>query len=230
MAQVLIVEDEKEIGDLIEVYLQMDNHRALKFCDPTQVLTADLSEVDIGILDIMMPEIDGLALCQKLRLAGHLFPIIMLTAKDTDQDIISGLAFGADDYMVKPFNPLELMARISAQLRRVQQFGKAEPTDSPLQFHGLQMDEKAHLCTLYGKKISLTPTEFSILLLLLKNQGQVLSSESIFETIWQEKYWESNNTIMTHIQKIRKKLGDTEKQKRYIQTIWGVGYKLDDKI
>ncbi len=229
MATILVVDDEAEIADLVEVYLQMDHHEVLKFTRPEEVLQAELGLVDAAVLDIMMPGIDGLALCRRLRQAGHTFPIIMLTAKDSGQDIIGGLAFGADDYMVKPFNPLELVARLNAQLRRAQQFS-APARQSCLQFNGLLVDAEAHSCSLYGKRVVLTPIEFSILLLLMQNQGKVLSSELIFETIWQEKYLESNNTVMTHIQKLRKKLGDTEKHKRYIQTIWGVGYKLDDKV
>ncbi len=233
MANILVVDDEAEIADLVEVYLQMDHHEVLKFNRPEEVLLAELQQVDAAVLDIMMPGIDGLGLCRKLRQAGHTFPIIMLTAKDSGQDIIGGLAFGADDYMVKPFNPLELVARLNAQLRRAQQFsfpaGQNQGQNS-LQFNGLLVDVEAHACYLYGKRVVLTPIEFSILLFLLQNQGKVLSSECIFETIWKEKYLESNNTVMTHIQKLRKKLGDTQKNKRYIQTIWGVGYKLDDKL
>lgn len=232
MATVLIVEDEVEIADLVEVYLRMEHHEALKFTNPLEVPEADLSAVEAAVLDIMMPGIDGLELCRRLRQAGHTFPIIMLTARDTDADIIGGLVYGADDYMVKPFNPLELMARINAQLRRVRQFSSAPPAgpETAWQFNGLAVDEAAHTCHLYGRQVILTPTEFSILLLLLKNRGRVLGSEEIFETVWQEKYLESNNTVMTHIQKLRKKLDDTEKDKKYIQTIWGVGYKLDDKV
>lgn len=232
MANILIVEDEVEIAELVQVYLQMNHHTAKIFANPLLVLEDDFSEVDAAVLDIMMPHMDGLTLCKTLRGAGHTFPIIMLTAKDRGNDIISGLSFGADDYMVKPFNPLELVARINAQLRRTQQFLPAQHgvQNSLCLFHGLAMDETAHTCTLYEKPVVLTPTEFSILLLLLKNQGLVISSEEIFESIWQEKYLESNNTVMTHIQKIRKKLGDTEKDKKYIQTVWGVGYKLDDKL
>lgn len=233
MAKILVVDDEMEIADLVEVYLTMQQHEVVKFSSAMDVLENKLEDVDAAVMDIMMPEMDGLTLCRKLRQAGHNFPITMLTAKDTDQDIISGLAFGADDYMVKPFNPLELTARINAQLRRVWQFsatGAALPGHTTLLFNGLEVDEKSHTCILYGKQIILTPTEFSILLLLMQNQGKVIGSEEIFETIWGEQYLESNNTVMTHIQKLRKKLGDTEKRKRLIQTVWGVGYKLDDKI
>lgn len=231
MAKIMLVDDETEIADLIEVYLSMD-HEVLKFADPLLVLEEDLTDVDAAVLDIMMPGIDGLSLCRKLRQSGHTFPIIMLTAKDEDRDIISGLTFGADDYMIKPFNPLELAARINAQLRRVRQFSSPPSEEAPAmyEFNGLVIDPLAHTCHLYGKQIILTPTEFSILLLLMQNKGRVISSEEIFETIWKEKYLESNNTVMTHIQKLRKKLNDTENRKKFIQTVWGVGYKLDDKI
>ena len=233
MAKILIVEDEAEIGDLIKIYLDMNNYETSIFTNPLKALESDLTNVDAAVLDIMMPEMDGLTLCKKLRELGHTFPIIMLTAKDSEDDIIGGLAYGADDYMVKPFKPLELMARISAQLRRVQQFSTQNPTNTVsniYQFNGLEVDEAAHTCYLYEKQIILTPTEFSILHLLIKNRGKVISGEELFETIWEEAYLESNNTVMTHIQNLRKKLGDTETRKKYIQTVWGVGYKLDDKV
>lgn len=235
MGKVLIVDDEVEIADLVEVYLSMHNHMAVKVNNPLQVLEMELEGVDVAVLDIMMPDLDGLTLCRALRQKGFTFPIIMLTAKDSEQDIIGGLVYGADDYLVKPFNPLELVARINAQLRRVRQFSlpvslSSDGEEGIYRFNGLVVDETAHTCHLYEKKVVLTPTEFSILLLLIKNRGKVISSEEIFVKIWKEKYLESNNTVMTHIQNLRKKLGDTDKNKQYIQTIWGVGYKLDDKI
>ncbi len=231
MANILVVDDEKEIAQLIEVHLELEHHNVIKYLDPRSIDEKILGDIDVAILDIMMPGIDGLTLCYQLREKGYIFPIIMLTAKDSDIDVINGLAFGADDYIKKPFNPMELLARINAQLRRLQRFSASENNNpSTLYFNGLSMDEETHQCYLYKKQVMLTPIEFSILYLLMKNQKKVVSSEEIFESIWKQKYLESNNTVMTHVQNIRKKLNDIGKDRKFIQTIWGVGYKLDDKI
>lgn len=228
----MVVDDEVEILELIEAYLTGDVHTVYKYDNPETALSAPLDLIDLAILDIMMPGIDGFTLCRRIR-ENYTFPIIMLTAKDGDYDKINGLSLGADDYMVKPFNPLELMARVNAQLRRVRMLSSAEgmpEADSPdvITIRGLSLDVQAHVCHLYGKEIVLTPTEFSILLMLCRNKGRVISSERIFESIWGDKYFDGNNTVMVHIQKLRKKLGDTKKKKEYIQTVWGVGYKIDE--
>jgi len=233
MANIMIVDDEVEILELIEAYLTGDVHTVFKYDNPIDVLSASLENIDLAILDIMMPGMDGLTLCRKIR-ERHTFPIIMLTAKDQDTDKINGLSLGADDYMVKPFNPLELLARINAQLRRARILsaptGNGNTKDNPelLEIRGLRVDVQAHTCTLYGKEVILTPTEFSILILLCQNKGKVISSERIFESVWGEKYFDGNNTVMVHMQKLRKKLGDTKKRKDYIQTVWGVGYKIEE--
>lgn len=232
----MIVDDEVEILELIEAYLTGDIHTVYKYDSPEAALSAPLESIDLAILDVMMPGIDGFTLCRKIR-ERHTFPIIMLTAKDEDYDKINGLSLGADDYMVKPFNPLELMARINAQLRRVRMLSSAEAEAEAerenscpdvLEIRGLSLNIQAHVCYLYGKEIVLTPTEFSILLMLCRNKGRVISSERLFESIWGDKYFNGNNTVMVHIQKLRKKLGDTKKKKEYIQTVWGVGYKIDE--
>jgi len=232
MANIMIVDDEVEILELIEAYLIGNVHTVYKYSNPEIAMSAPLDSIDLAILDIMMPKIDGFTLCRKIR-ERYTFPIIMLTAKDQDNDKINGLTLGADDYMVKPFNPLELMARINAQLRRVQMLTAPTVEDNTayptiLEIRGLRIDVQAHSCSLYGKDVILTPTEFSILLMLCQNKGSVISSERIFEAIWSEKYFEGNNTVMVHIQNLRKKLGDTKKRKEYIQTIWGVGYKIEE--
>ncbi|MCL2081776.1 MAG: response regulator transcription factor [Oscillospiraceae bacterium] len=240
MANIMLVDDEVEILELIEAYL-MGDHTVFKYDNPLDALAAlnegqdnDVSAsggslVDLAILDIMMPGMDGFALCRKIR-ERHTFPIIMLTAKDGDYDKIGGLTLGADDYMVKPFNPLELLARVNAQLRRARILYETDNTKDNLvlEIRGLRVDSQAHTCSLYGKEVILTPTEFSILLLLCKNKGRVISSERIFEAVWGEDYYDGNNTVMVHIQKLRKKLGDTKKRKDYIQTVWGVGYKIEE--
>lgn len=230
MANIMIVDDEIEILELIEAYLNGDIHSVYKYSNPADALSAPLETIDLAVLDVMMPGMDGFSLCRKIR-EHHTFPIIMLTAKDQDTDKINGLSLGADDYMVKPFNPLELLARINAQLRRVRMLSapaEAANEASEIEIRGLRVDIQAHTCFLYGKEITLTPTEFSILLLLCQNKGKVISSEKIFETIWGEKYFDGNNTVMVHLQKLRKKLGETKKQKDYIQTVWGVGYKIEE--
>ena len=230
MANIMIVDDEIEILELIEAYLTGDIHTVFKFDNPFDALSSIASggpPIDLAILDIMMPGMDGLTLCRKIR-ERRTFPIIMLTAKDQDADKINGLSLGADDYMVKPFNPLELLARINAQLRRARML--SAPSEAVnldiMEIRGLRVDSQAHTCHLYGKEVILTPTEFSILLLLCQNKGRVISSERIFESVWGEKYFDGNNTVMVHMQKLRKKLGDTKKD--YIQTVWGVGYKIEE--
>ena len=230
MANILIVDDEVEILELIEAYLTGDIHTVFKYENPSDALSASLDNIDLAILNVMMPGMDGLTLCRKLR-ERHTFPIIMLTAKDQDADKINGLSLGADDYMVKPFNPLELLARVNAQLRRARMPSApdgARDDHGIIEIRGLRVDGRAHICTLYGKEVLLTPTEFSILLLLCQNKGKVISSERIFETVWGEKYFDGSNTVMVHMQKLRKKLGDTKKRKDYIQTVWGVGYKIEE--
>ncbi|MDL2253733.1 response regulator transcription factor [Ruminococcaceae bacterium OttesenSCG-928-I18] len=228
MAHILVVDDEAEIADLIEVYLQNERHTVTKCTHPQQALELEKGIADLAILDVMMPGMDGFELCRRLRHAGENYPIIMLTAKDAAGDKINGLALGADDYMVKPFDPLELIARVNAQLRRANLFSaKGTGEEEVIELSGLELRPKAHTCTLYGKPVDLTPTEFSILLLLCQNRGRVIGSEEIFEAVWREKYLDSNNTVMVHIQKLRKKLGDTAKRKKYIQTVWGVGYKIE---
>ncbi len=228
MANIMIVDDEIEILDLIEVYLQNAGHNAIKYNHPAQALENDLSHIDLAVLDVMMPDIDGFSLCRQLRDKGYTFPIIMLTAKDDDKDKINGLVLGADDYMVKP---QELVARIGAQLRRITKYSAADANGHAsgiYDINGLVVNEDAHTCTLYGKKIDLTPIEFGILLLLCKNRGKVMSSETIFETVWGEKYLDSNNTVIVHVQNLRHKLEDTGKRKKFIQTVWGVGYKINE--
>lgn len=231
MAKILLVDDEIEILDLLEYYLSNNQYEVSKHANPQDVIEMELDDIDCAILDVMMPNINGFELCKLIREKGYTFPIIMLTAKDEDHDKINGLMIGADDYMTKPFNPLEVIARINAQLRRIQiSKGETKQLDAAYEVKGLQLYSKSHKCLLYGKEIALTNIEFSILLLLMKNKGMVMSSEEIFESVWKEKYYDYNNTVMVHIQSIRKKLNDTQKNKKFIQTVWGVGYKIEDTI
>lgn len=226
---ILVVDDEKEIADLIEVFLQNEGYQVCKFYSPKEALkTVADTEYHLAILDIMMPEISGFELCKILR-ESYTFPIIMLTAKVEDIDKITGLTFGADDYITKPFNPLEVVARVKAQLRRYLQLNTKESSTTTLEHRGLVLDLDTRESTLYGKKLQLTPIEFNILWYLVKNKGRVIPSEELFEEVWKEKYFEANNTIMVHIRRIREKMNENGKDAKYIKTIWGVGYIVEKK-
>ena len=189
----------------------------------------ETQELDLAILDIMLPGIDGFKLCKKIR-EHNIYPVIMLTAKDAEIDKINGLMLGADDYVTKPFKPLELMARVKAQLRRYKRFSVAEGAPSPdpiLKYENLELDMASYECRLNGKPVALTPTEFSILRVLLENLGRVVSVEDLFKSIWKDEYYSKNSsTITVHIRNIREKLHDTEEKPFYIKTIWGVDYKI----
>lgn len=231
--KILVVDDEKEIADLIEVYLQNENMDVYKFYSGEDALVCIKSmDFDLAILDIMLPDISGLSICQTIRSKEYTYPIIMLTAKDGETDKITGLTFGADDYITKPFLPLELIARIKAQLRRYKKYNANTviPTEEKVFKHaGLIMNLKTYECQLDGKSLALTPTEFSILRILLENRGSVVRSEELFHEAWQEEYYnKSNNTITVHIRHLREKMKDTGESPRYIKTVWGVGYKIEN--
>jgi two-component system response regulator VanR len=227
---VLVVDDEKEIADLVEIYLSNEGYRVLKASDAAQAekLLAE-HKVHLIILDIMMPGKDGLTLCRELRRDSDI-PVLMLSARSQDIDKIMGLTTGADDYLAKPFNPLELIARVKALLRRYLYLNpsKQEAQDGAvITVRGLRIDRDRHTVTVYDRQVSLTPTEFEILHLLMKNKGIVLSAEDIFERVWRERYYESNNTVMVHIRKIREKIEENPSRPEFIKTVWGVGYKID---
>lgn len=225
---ILVLDDEKEIADLVEVYLKNENHNVYKFYNSKDAIKCiDEVPLDLAILDIMLQDIDGFKICKYIRDKGLKFPIIMLTAKIEDNDKIKGLTLGADDYITKPFNPLELVARVKAVLRRYKLYNKEIDNDI-LEIRGLVINKKEHICYLYDKNIDLTPIEFEILLYLMTNKGKVVSSEELFEKVWKEKYFDSNNTVMVHIRRIREKLGEDTKRPKFIKTIWGVGYKIED--
>ncbi len=227
---ILVVDDEKEIGDLVEIYLSNEGYRVLKASDAAEAEKL-LSEntVHLIILDIMMPGKDGMTLCRELRRCSDI-PVLMLSARSQDIDKIMGLTTGADDYLTKPFNPLELIARVKALLRRYLYLNpsKQESQDgSVISIRGLRIDRNSHTVTVYGREVALTPTEFEILYLLMKNKGIVLSAEDIFERVWRERYYKSNNTVMVHIRKIREKIEENPSKPEFIKTVWGVGYKID---
>ncbi len=226
---VLVVDDEREIADLIEVYLCNENYQVLKFyCIKDAQQSIDTQRIDLAILDVMLPDGSGFNFCQKIR-EKHTFPIIMLTAKEEETDKITGLTLGADDYITKPFKPLELVARVKAQLRRYKKYNSSSPVcDHVLVQGGLEINVSTHQCTLDERLIPLTPTEFTILRILCEEKGKVVSSEALFYKIWGNEYFTKNsNTITTHIRHLREKLGDSGTHPKYIKTVWGVGYKIE---
>ena len=228
---ILVVDDEKEIADLVEIYLVSDGYRVFKAENAKEGLDIlDRENIHLVLLDIMMPGMDGLEMCRKIRETNNI-PIIMLSARSTDLDKILGLGTGADDYVVKPFNPLELTARVKSQLRRYTQLN---PQSSALQgakneisIRGLVINKDNHKVTVYDEEIKLTPIEFDILYLLASNPGRVFSTDEIFEKVWNEKVYEANNTVMVHIRRLRGKMKDDTRQNKIITTVWGVGYKIE---
>ncbi len=228
--KILIVDDEREITDLISLYLRNENYTVYSFYDPIEACKlAKTEDLDLAILDVMMPKMDGFKLCQEIR-AEHNYPIIMLIAKDEEIDKITGLTLGADDYITKPFRPLELLARVKAQLRRYKKYnltGPAEDTDV-IVHGGLSLNNLTHECLLDDKPLALTPTEFTILYVLCQKKGQVISAEELFHAVWGEEYFsKSNNTITVHIRHLREKMNDSFEEPRYIKTVWECGYKIE---
>ncbi len=227
---ILIVDDEREIADLVEVIVKKEGYSSVKFYDPEDALEYAVKygeKIDLAIIDIMMPGIDGYTLCGKIR-EKYFFPIIFLTAKIEDSDKIAGLSVGADDYITKPFSPAVLAARIRSHLRRYKNYSLRETENSGIiEINGLVINRNSHTVSLNDKEIALTPTEFSILWLLCENEGNVVSSEEIFEKVWKEEYLDSNNTVMVHIRRLREKLGEVPRNPKYIKTVWGVGYKIE---
>ena len=228
MAHILLVDDEQEIAQLVRLYLENEGHTVTTFYDGGEAAKAiDQQEFDLAILDVMLPGQDGFSLCARIRQA-HNYPVMMLTARTEDTDKINGLAIGADDYLTKPFNPLELVARVKAQLRRYTRYNQGQPQPlEQLDIRGLRIDHEKHECFLYDQPVPLTPTEFDILWLLASNRGRVFSAEELFGKVWGEEYLESNNTVMVHIRRLRAKLGENTRKPKFIKTVWGVGYKIE---
>lgn len=228
---ILVVDDEKEIVDLIEVYLKNDGYTVYKFYNGMDALKCiEEKELDLAILDVMLPDIDGFHICRKIR-EKYYYPVIMLTAKAEDGDKIMGLTIGADDYITKPFNPLEVAARVKTQLRRYKSYnslaGKTPEEVSEIDIRGLLINRDTHKCFLYGRELQLTPIEFSILWYLCERQGVVVSSEELFEAVWGEKYLDNNNTVMVHIGRLREKMNDSARKPKFIVNVWGVGYTIE---
>ena len=229
MNTILIVDDEKEIADVVELYLQNEYH-VLKFYTGQDALDCiERTRIDLAILDVMLPDIDGFTILKKIR-EKYTFPVIMLTAKTEYLDKITGLTMGADDYIPKPFNPLELVARVKAQMRRYTQYNdKSRSEGDVIDFGGLVLNKQSHECTYNERSLTLTPIEFDILWLLCENRGKVISSEELFESVWHENYYKnSNNTVMVHIRHLREKMSGPTGKSDFIKTVWGVGYKVEE--
>ncbi|KQL55307.1 PhoB family transcriptional regulator [Heyndrickxia shackletonii] len=229
LKNILVVDDEKEIVNLVSIYLQNDGFTVFKAYDGEEALDMFAQKkIDLIILDLMMPKLDGMEVCRRLR-ETNTVPILMLSAKAEDMDKVLGLMTGADDYMIKPFNPLELIARVKSLLRRSYQFKQVEQEEQSdlLNINSLEINRASHTVLHNGKPITLTSKEFEILYLLASNRSRVFSTEEIFERVWEEKYFASNNTVMVHISNLREKL-EKELGYKLIKTVWGVGYKIEE--
>ncbi|WP_239286863.1 response regulator transcription factor [Collinsella sp. An7] len=229
MPRILVVDDEHTITDLVGIYLQNEGYEVTLAYNGADAAREILThEFDLAILDIMLPDIDGFELLRTIR-ANRTYPVIMLTARDAQADKIEGLSLGADDYVVKPFRPLELVARVKAQLRRYTSYGTRDQTeDSLLSVNGLTINRDARQVTVDEKPVRTTPLEYAILLYLVEHRGKVVPVEELFRAVWNEEFMAgSNNTVMVHIRHLREKIGDDAQNPRFIRNIWGVGYTID---
>lgn len=227
MYNVLVCDDDKAILDSLEIHLNLEGYKVFKAENGRQALkTAEENDLQCIILDIMMPDLDGLNATLKLRESKNI-PIILLSAKSEDTDKITGLSFGADDYVTKPFNPLELMARVKSQIRRYVSLGSMEKKDSLIVTGGLALDLDSKEITLDGEKVKLTATEYGILEYLMKNIGRVLSTNQIYEAVWKEPSFQTEKTVTVHIRRIREKIEINPKEPKYLKVVWGIGYKIE---
>ena len=229
--RILVVDDEKLIVKGIRFSLEQEGMEVDCAYDGEEALEyAKACEYDLVLLDVMLPKLDGFQVCQQIREFSDV-PIVMLTAKGEDMDKILGLEYGADDYITKPFNPLEVVARVKTQLRRYQRYNnpaQIQPAEkSEYDIRGLIINKDSHKCFLFGKELQLTPIEFSILWYLCEHQGKVVPSEELFEAVWKEKYLNNNNTVMAHIGRLREKMNEPAKKPKFIKTVWGVGYEIE---
>ncbi|MBQ9765558.1 MAG: response regulator transcription factor [Lachnospiraceae bacterium] len=235
IANILVVDDEKEIAELEELYLSNDGYDVWKaFSGEEGLAILEKENIDLALIDIMMPGMSGLEMCKQIRKNSNI-PIIMVSAKSGDGDKILGLATGADDYITKPFNPLELTARVKSQLRRYKQFNpnsiqqqdNTVEDEFDIRVKGLEISRKDHKVVVYGEEINLTPIEFDILYLMASNPGKVFNADEIFEKVWNEEVFGANNTVMVHIRRLRGKLKDDTRDEKIIKTVYGVGYKVE---
>lgn len=228
---ILVVDDEKEIADLIEIHLMSQDYKVVKANDGKQCLSLlKDNKFDLILLDVMMPVMDGLQTLQKIREFSNI-PVILVTAKSDESDKVQGLTLGADDYISKPIKPLELLARVKAQLRRYTVLNPnfSEKSNEPemIEIRGLSLNRKSHEVKIDDEQINLTKIEFDILYLLAKNPGKVFSTDEIFENVWNEKNYDTTNTVMVHIRRLRNKLQEDKRNEKYITTVWGIGYKIE---
>lgn len=225
--RILVCDDDKEIVDAIEIYLVNEGYEVLKAYDGAQAVKyAEEQEIHLIIMDIMMPGMDGIRATMKLRESANI-PVIMLSAKSEDNDKILGLNSGADDYLTKPFNPLELIARVKSQLRRYTSLGSMTQEKGVLQTGGLVLDDMKKTVTVDGEPVKLTPMEYKILRYLMQNMERILSTTQIYESVWDEKAVGAENTIAVHIRRIREKIEINPKEPKYLKVVWGIGYKID---
>lgn len=227
-SKILIVDDEEDIREIVEIYLINEGFQVIQASNGVEALKViEKQSVDLIILDIMMPEMDGIKTCLQIR-KDRKVPIIMLSAKAQDSDKILGLNIGADDYLVKPFNPLELVARVKSQLRRATSFNEGfQENENTINIESLMINKDTREVFVEGKFVRLTPREFDILEVLAINRGRVLSTEQIYEKVWKEPFYNSENTVAVHIRNIREKIEINPKDPKYIKLVWGVGYKID---
>ncbi len=230
--QILVVDDDKDIAELVEIHLTNSGYQVFTANNAKEGFdTLANEDIQLVILDIMMPEVDGISMCKTIRKISNI-PIIMLSAKIEDIDKIEGLSAGADDYITKPFNPGELIARVKSQLRRFTTLNTDNGNDKSKKvvLNNLIMNKDDHRVIAYGKEVKLTPIEFNILFLLASNPGKVFSTEEIFETVWNEKMFDANNTVMVHIRRLREKIEMDPRDAKIIKTVWGVGYKVEKGV
>ena len=227
MYHILVCDDDKAILDSVEIYLNLEGYHTIRAMNGQEALKAvENTEIHCAILDIMMPNIDGLTATLKMR-EKHNFPIILLSAKSEDTDKITGLSFGADDYVTKPFNPLELMARVKSQIRRYVRLGSIESKEGVIITGGLALDTVAKELTLDGEPVRLTAREYGIVEYLMRNLGHVLSTQQIYEAVWNEPSYSSEKTVTGHIRRIREKIEINPKEPKYLKVVWGIGYKIE---
>lgn len=228
MEKILIIEDDSDIRKILKIYLKGESYEVLEASNGVEAMEQLDKQPDLVILDLMLPDIDGLSICKNIR-QKYLYPIIMITAKVADQDKILGLSYGADDYITKPFNPLEVVARVKAQLRRYKEYSENTVDTEIIYYKGLILNKKSKQVSINGSEIKLTPTEFKILEVLLERKGEVLSGEELFHLIWDDEYYSKlTNTITVHIRNLREKMGDSFEKPQYIKTVWGVGYIIEE--
>ncbi|MCL2512698.1 MAG: response regulator transcription factor [Oscillospiraceae bacterium] len=226
---ILICDDDREIVEAIEIYLKAEGLGTFKAFNGREAVEAiQTGDIHLVIMDIMMPQMDGISAMLKIREQKNI-PVIMLSAKSEDTDKITGLTLGADDYITKPFNPLELIARVKSQLRRYTELGGADIKSGVYKSGGLTVDDRQKTVAVDGEDIKLTPVQYKILLLLIQNKGRVFSIDEIYETVWNEMAYNSDNTVAVHIRNIREKIEINPKEPKYLKVVWGIGYKIENR-